>query len=122
MTESALNRSKMILARTEMLRVDNIIKIAAKRFGDCLSAEELAHSPFSQGDDYPDERKEQEDDLLDGLLCSENYEELDLEEMASANYEEPDIEDEEISEMEDLNFETPDDTFYAYLDAMKTAT
>ncbi|KAK4037430.1 hypothetical protein OUZ56_029463 [Daphnia magna] len=37
------------------------------RFSDCLSAEKLAESPFAQGDDFTDEFRVKEEDLLDGL-------------------------------------------------------
>jgi len=63
---SPLNKSKIILARTEIKRIEKIIKSAVKQFAACLSSEELAEFPFAQEDEFS-ELAESEDDLLDGL-------------------------------------------------------
>ena len=62
-----MNQAKIVLANTEIVRIEKLIKKATKRFSDCLSCEELHDSPFSQGDDFTDELTEREDELLDGL-------------------------------------------------------
>jgi hypothetical protein len=46
---------------------NDIIEDVKDQRSDCLSSEELAESPFAQGDDFTDECTEKEEDLLDGL-------------------------------------------------------
>ena len=49
---------------------NDIIEDVKDQRSDCLSSEELAESPFAQGDDFTDECTEKEEDLLDGWIYS----------------------------------------------------
>lgn len=78
-TQTALlNRSKIVLAKTEVKRIEKILKLAISRFSNTLSYEELEVAPFSQGDEFTDEQTEMEEELLEGLGSGEGFEEQDL--------------------------------------------